>query len=112
MCVSVGKSASDAASVDTFVQACRFFDRECAGYLDADDLEEIAFMVSDSISRTCPYPTTTALYACLHNFHVVYFSIAYLLAVLLSVVHVIATLPDHTADAFLCAMLRLLGLHF
>lgn len=46
-----GKSSSEAASGDTFLQACRFFDRECIGYLDADDLEEIAFMVSDGISR-------------------------------------------------------------
>ena len=46
-----GKSSSEAASGDSFLQACRFFDRECIGYLDADDLEEIAFMVSDGISR-------------------------------------------------------------
>lgn len=46
-----GKSSSEAASGDNFLQACRFFDRECIGYLDADDLEEIAFMVSDGISR-------------------------------------------------------------
>ena len=46
-----GKSSSEAASGDTFLQACRFFDRECIGYLDADDLEEIAFMISDGISR-------------------------------------------------------------
>jgi hypothetical protein len=30
--------------------ACRFFDRECAGYIEAEDLEEILFMISDCIS--------------------------------------------------------------
>ena len=42
------------SSGDPFLLACRFFDPECAGYLDADDLEEIAFMVSDGISRESP----------------------------------------------------------
>lgn len=46
-----GKSSSEGGSGDPFLLACRFFDRECAGHLDADDLEEIVFMVSDSISR-------------------------------------------------------------
>ena len=45
-----GKS-SEGPPGDPFLLACRFFDKECAGYLDADDLEEIAFMVSDGISR-------------------------------------------------------------
>ncbi|KAL3155440.1 hypothetical protein ABBQ38_010996 [Trebouxia sp. C0009 RCD-2024] len=45
-----GKS-SEGTSADSFLLACRFFDRECAGYLAADDLEEIAFMSSDGISR-------------------------------------------------------------
>lgn len=31
--------------------ACRFFDRECTGYIEGEDLEEILFMVSDAISR-------------------------------------------------------------
>lgn len=44
-------------SADSFLLACRFFDRECAGYLAADDLEEIAFMSSDGISREAPTPT-------------------------------------------------------
>ena len=47
---SAGKS-SGGSSGDPFLLACRFFDRECAGYLAADDLEEIAFMSSDCISR-------------------------------------------------------------
>ena len=34
--------------------ACRWFDRECAGYLEGDDLEEIFFMVSDAISSALP----------------------------------------------------------
>ncbi|DBB00253.1 TPA: hypothetical protein ACH3X1_014082 [Trebouxia sp. C0004] len=46
-----GKSSTQ-GSGDPFLLACRFFDRECAGYLEADDLEEITFMVSDGISRT------------------------------------------------------------
>ena len=45
-----GKSCGG-SSGDPFLLACRFFDRECAGYLAADDLEEIAFMSSDGISR-------------------------------------------------------------
>ena len=48
--VHAGKS-STGGSGDPFLLACRFFDRECAGYLEADDLEEITFMVSDGISR-------------------------------------------------------------
>ena len=34
--------------------ACRWFDRECAGYLEGEDLEEIIFMVSDAISSALP----------------------------------------------------------
>ena len=30
--------------------ACRFFDSGCAGYIDGEDLEDIFYMVSDSIS--------------------------------------------------------------
>lgn len=48
-----GKSSTGGPSKDPFLLACRFFDRECAGYIEADDLEEIAFMVSDGISREC-----------------------------------------------------------
>ena len=36
---------------DSFLLACRFFDRDCAGWLEADDLEEIAYMVSTNVSR-------------------------------------------------------------
>ena len=50
---AAGKS-SEGTSADSFLLACRFFDRECAGYLAADDLEEIAFMSSDGISREPP----------------------------------------------------------
>ena len=52
--VSVGKSSTGGPSKDPFLLACRFFDRECAGYIEADDLEEIAFMVSDGISSKLP----------------------------------------------------------
>ncbi len=48
--VHAGKSSTE-GSGEPFLLACRFFDRECAGYLEADDLEEITFMVSDGISR-------------------------------------------------------------
>jgi len=48
--VHAGKSSTE-GSGDPFLLACRFFDRDCAGYLEADDLEEITFMVSDGISR-------------------------------------------------------------
>ena len=34
-----------------FALACRFFDRDLAGYIEADDLEEILVMVSDAIPR-------------------------------------------------------------
>ena len=33
--------------------ACRFFDAECAGYLEAEDLEEILFMTAGGASREC-----------------------------------------------------------
>jgi len=48
--VHAGKSSTEGSGYP-FLLACRFFDRECAGYLEADDLEEITFMVSDGISR-------------------------------------------------------------
>ena len=34
--------------------ACRWFDYGCAGYMRDEDLEEIAFMVCDDISRKAP----------------------------------------------------------
>jgi len=39
--------------VENLLTACRFFDRELAGYVADDDLEEIAYMVSDSLSSEC-----------------------------------------------------------
>ena len=44
-------SAGGSGASDSFLLACRFFDKECAGWLEAEDLEEIAYMVSDSVSR-------------------------------------------------------------
>lgn len=43
-------AAAKAPEEPLFV-ACRFFDRECTGYIEGEDLEEILFMVSDAISR-------------------------------------------------------------
>lgn len=40
--------------LENLLTACRFFDRELAGYLADDDLEEIAYMVCDSMSSECP----------------------------------------------------------
>lgn len=46
-----GAAASAAAGLsENLLTACRFYDRECAGYLADEDLEEIAYMVSDSLS--------------------------------------------------------------
>ncbi|PRW20657.1 SWI SNF-related matrix-associated actin-dependent regulator of chromatin subfamily A 1 isoform X1 [Chlorella sorokiniana] len=47
-----GGAASAANGVnENLLTACRFYDRDCAGYLADEDLEEIAYMVSDSLSR-------------------------------------------------------------
>lgn len=44
-------AAAAAAGVsENLLTACRFYDRECAGYLADEDLEEIAYMVSDNLS--------------------------------------------------------------
>ena len=43
--------AGYSAGADSFLLACRFFDKDCAGWLEAEDLEEIAYMVCSSISR-------------------------------------------------------------
>ena len=37
-----------------FVLACRYFDRDLAGYIEAGDLEEILVMVSDNVSSKSP----------------------------------------------------------
>ena len=47
-------AAAKAPEEPLFV-ACRFFDRECTGYIEGEDLEEILFMVSDAISRERPF---------------------------------------------------------
>ncbi len=33
--------------------ACRFWDRHCAGYLEADDLQRILLASRDTLSRAC-----------------------------------------------------------
>ncbi|KAL4450685.1 hypothetical protein ABPG77_001041 [Micractinium sp. CCAP 211/92] len=40
-----------AGKVENLLTVCRFFDRELAGYLADEDLEEIGYMVCDSMSR-------------------------------------------------------------
>lgn len=44
-------SFSNAGNGDTLGFAARFFDRNCAGLLEGDDIEEIAFMTAPPISR-------------------------------------------------------------
>lgn len=39
-----------AGKAECLLTACRFFDRELAGYLADEDLEEIGYMVCDSMS--------------------------------------------------------------
>jgi hypothetical protein len=46
-------AAGRQAGPDSLFLACRFFDRNCVGYLDADDLEEILYMVSPAVSSEC-----------------------------------------------------------
>ena len=38
--------------------ACRYFDRDLAGHIEAADLEEILVMVSDGVSRVSLHPTS------------------------------------------------------
>lgn len=40
---------------------CRWWDRECAGYLRAEDAEEILLYTSDFISRARPAPVPARL---------------------------------------------------
>ncbi|GIL55898.1 hypothetical protein Vafri_11330, partial [Volvox africanus] len=46
---------ADAASAgvvsEPFLAVCRMFDERCAGYIEADDLEEIIYMTADEVSR-------------------------------------------------------------
>ena len=42
--------ASEGQWEEPMLVACRWFDRELAGYIAGEDLEEIAFMVSDGMS--------------------------------------------------------------
>ncbi|KAL4433711.1 hypothetical protein ABPG75_000152 [Micractinium tetrahymenae] len=44
-------AAAPAGKVEHLLTACRYFDRELAGYLADEDLEEIGYMVSDNMSR-------------------------------------------------------------
>lgn len=43
-----------AAAEDPFLAVCRWFDRECAGYLRAEDVEEILLHCCDFLSRARP----------------------------------------------------------
>ena len=51
-----GAGAGGAGSpghAEQLLAVCRYWDRECAGYLLDEDLEEIAYMVSEDLSREC-----------------------------------------------------------
>ena len=48
---AAGTIPNVAAVRDPLLLACRYFDRVLAGYLDEDDLREIAVMVGDHMSR-------------------------------------------------------------
>ena len=39
---------------DPFLAVCRWWDRECAGYLRAEDVEEVLLYTADFISRARP----------------------------------------------------------
>ena len=49
--------------------ACRWFDRELAGYIAGEDLEEIAFMVSDGMSSQSACPSLAVLLDRLPHIH-------------------------------------------
>ncbi len=57
---------ADADAVDQLVLACRFYDRDCAGYLDADHLEDLTHMVSCDLSSECQlsHPATRNVSPC------------------------------------------------
>ena len=48
---STTDSAPTTAPSEPLLLACRFFDTECAGYLETDDLEEILYMTNADVSR-------------------------------------------------------------
>ena len=45
-----GRVSALAKGGEPFYTACRIFDKECAGHLMAEDLEELAFMVANNVS--------------------------------------------------------------
>ncbi|GAB4821065.1 hypothetical protein N2152v2_008111 [Parachlorella kessleri] len=48
---AAGAAAGDSSGGDPLLLCCRYFDRECAGYLLDEDLEEVAYMVAQDLSR-------------------------------------------------------------
>lgn len=52
--MDLGPPAFPSGNGDTLGLAARFFDRNCAGTLDGDDIEEIVFMTAPPISRASP----------------------------------------------------------
>lgn len=48
---AAGAAAAPTGYVENLLTACRYYDRDLAGYLADEDLEEIAYMVSDTHSR-------------------------------------------------------------
>ena len=63
-CLAVLITVADSSSArqDSFVEACRWYDRHCAGYLRDDDLEDIAFLTMDAPSRESPPPPLSQLH--------------------------------------------------
>lgn len=49
-------AAPAAPGGDPFLAVCRWWDRECAGYLRAEDVEEVLLYTADFISRARPAP--------------------------------------------------------
>lgn len=49
-------AAPAAPGGDPFLAVCRWWDRECAGYLRAEDVEEVLLFTADTISRAPPGP--------------------------------------------------------
>lgn len=46
---------------EPFLLACRWYDRECAGYLVEQDLEDLLLATCPALSRACPLSQLPAL---------------------------------------------------
>ena len=54
--VPAAPGSGAAAGGDPFLAVCRWWDRECAGYLRAEDVEEVLLYTTDFLSRARPGP--------------------------------------------------------